>query len=328
MRIVRAASVALGVAMIFAAGQATAGAERFKRAWPNTDFSIASVDFDDIMSGGPARDGIPPIDQPEFVTVAEESELADTEPLISISINGDARGYPLHILMWHEIVNDEVGGIPVTVTFCPLCNTALVFDRRVDGQVLDFGTSGNLRNSDLVMYDRQTESWWQQFLGEAIVGAMTGTVLDLIPARIESFARFRERFPGGMVLVPNNRNMRSYGSNPYVFYDERRRPYPFFSGDLPEDVPPLARVVTIGKEAWSLDFVRERGTIKTDSGMIITWEAGQNSALGDSNISEGKDVGNVVVQRATDDGLLDVAYSVDFAFAFRAFYPDSTIHTE
>ena len=327
MRIVRAASVALGVAMIFAAGQAAANPQIWKRAWPNTDFTIASVDLGEIMSGGPPRDGIPPIDQPEFVAVAEETELADTEPLISISINGDARGYPLRILMWHEIVNDEVGGMPVTVTFCPLCNTALVFDRRVDGQVLDFGTSGNLRNSDLVMYDRQTESWWQQFLGEAIVGSMTGTVLELVPARIESFARFRARFPGGQVLVPNNRNFRRYGTNPYAFYDDSRRPF-LYSGKLPEDVPPLSRVVTIGKEAWSLDFVRERGTIRTDSGVIITWEAGQNSALGDDTISEGKDVGNVVVQRPTEDGLLDVPYSVDFAFAFHAFYPESPIHIE
>ena len=233
MRIVRAASVALGVAMIFAAGQATAGAERFKRAWPNTDFSIASVDFDDIMSGGPARDGIPPIDQPEFVTVAEESELADTEPLISISINGDARGYPLRILMWHEIVNDEVGGIPVTVTFCPLCNTALVFDRRVDGQVLDFGTSGNLRNSDLVMYDRQTESWWQQFLGEAIVGAMTGTVLDLIPARIESFARFRERFPAAWCWCPTIATCDPMAPIPMSFMTSAAAPTPSFRATCP-----------------------------------------------------------------------------------------------
>ena len=327
MRIVRAASAALAVAVIFAASQAAANPDRWKRAWPQTDFTMTSIDLGEIMSGGPPKDGIPPIDDPQFVSIAEETELTETEPLISVSINGDARAYPLRILMWHEIVNDEVGGVPITVTFCPLCNAALVFDRRVDGQVLDFGTSGNLRNSDLVMYDRQTESWWQQFLGEAIVGSMLGSVLEMIPARIESFALFRERFPDGQVLVPNNRRMRSYGTNPYEFYDESRRPF-LYNGELPEGVPALSRVVTIGSEAWSLELVRTRGPIETDAGLIISWQAGQNSALGDGTISEGKDVGNVVVQENTDEGLRDVPYSVDFAFAFHAFYPDSPIHVE
>ena len=104
--------------------------------------------------------------------------MSETEPVIGLVVNGDARAYPLKILIWHEIVNDTVGGVPVTVTYCPLCNSAIVFERTVDGRVLDFGTTGKLRNSDLVMYDRQTESWWQQFSGTAIVGAMTGTKLD------------------------------------------------------------------------------------------------------------------------------------------------------
>ena len=327
MRIVRAASAALAIAMIFAAGQAAANPDLWKRVWPQTDFTMASIDLGEIMSGGPSKDGIPPIDNPQFVSVGEETDLVDTEPLISVTINGESRGYPLRILMWHEIVNDEVGGVPITVTFCPLCNTALVFDRRVDGQVLDFGTSGNLRNSDLVMYDRQTESWWQQFLGEAIVGSMTGTVLELVPARIESFGLFRGRFPGGQVLVPNDRRMRSYGTNPYAFYDESRRPF-LYNGELPEGIPPLSRVVKVGQEAWSLELVRTLGTIQTDGGLTITWQAGQNSALGDRTIAEGKDIGNVVVQQATDEGLRDVPYSVDFAFAFHAFYPESTIHIE
>ncbi len=327
MRIVRAALAALAIAVIFAATQAAANPDLWKRSWPQTDFTLTSIDLGEIMSGGPPKDGIPPIDDPQFVSVAEETELADTEPVISVTINGDSRAYPLRILMWHEIVNDEVGGVPITVTFCPLCNTALVFDRRVNGQILDFGTSGNLRNSDLVMYDRQTESWWQQFLGEAIVGSMTGTVLELVPVRIESFALYRERFPDGQVLVPNNRGMRSYGTNPYAFYDESRRPF-LYNGELPEGIPPLSRVVKVGKEAWSLKRVRTLGTIQTEGGLTITWQAGQNSALGDRNISEGKDVGNVVVQQVTDEGLRDVPYSVDFAFAFHAFHPESTIHIE
>src|SRR6516165_2937234 len=137
--------------------------------WPRTDFSKHSVPFAGIKSGGPPKDGIPAID---------------------LSIGEDARAYPLRVLIWHEIANDIVGGTPVVVTYCPLCNAALVFERVIDGRVLDFGTTGKLRNSDLVMYDRQTESWWQQFTGEAIAGAMTGRHLRLIPSRLESFDRF------------------------------------------------------------------------------------------------------------------------------------------
>ena len=132
--------------------------------WPKTDFSIHSVDLGEIFSGGPPKDGIPSIDAPNFVPVSQVKDLGAQEPVIGLHVNGEARAYPLRILMWHEIVNDEIGGIPVTVTYCPLCNSSIVFDRRLDGQVLDFGTTGNLRNSDLVMYDRQTESWWQQFI--------------------------------------------------------------------------------------------------------------------------------------------------------------------
>ena len=138
--------------------------------WNKTDFNKTSIDFTEILSGGPPKDGIPSIDNPKFVELDKMSDLAGTEPVIGLEINGDARAYPLRILIWHEIVNDVIGGTPIAVTYCPLCNSAVVFDRRFEGKVLDFGTTGKLRNSDLVMYDRQTESWWQQFIGTAIVG--------------------------------------------------------------------------------------------------------------------------------------------------------------
>jgi hypothetical protein len=152
-----------------------------------TDFSKHSVPLSEIIPGGPPRDGIPPIDRPVFETVAQaDAWLKPQEPLIHFAVGNDVRAYPLQILIWHEIVNDEVGGIPVMVTFCPLCNTAIAFDRRVAGRVLDFGTTGNLRHSDLIMWDRQTESWWQQMTGEAIVGELTGMRLTLLPATIVS----------------------------------------------------------------------------------------------------------------------------------------------
>src|SRR5687768_14424070 len=124
--------------------------------WPKTNFEIRSVDLADIRSGGPGRDGIPSIDSPKFAEMAElEDDLDPEEPVIGVEIGGDARAYPLRILTWHEIVNDVVGAVPVAVTYCPLCNAAIVFRRELDGTVLEFGTTGRLRNSDLVMYDRQ-----------------------------------------------------------------------------------------------------------------------------------------------------------------------------
>lgn len=150
----------------------------WRSEWPKTDFSKHSVDYQEIIGGGPPRDGIPSIDMPSFEPLADVSGYRGSEPVIGLEINGDRRAYPLGILTWHEIVNDVVGGVPVAVTYCPLCNAAIVFDRRLAGAVLDFGTTGKLRHSDLIMYDRQSESWWQQFSGEAIVGARLGSVLE------------------------------------------------------------------------------------------------------------------------------------------------------
>ena len=137
--------------------------------WPKTDFSKTLVDLSEIQSGGPPKDGIPPIDEPSFDSADEADTWLDPrEPVVVVSLNQQVKAYPLQILTWHEIVNDELGGVPISVTFCPLCNATIVFDRRLGERVLDFGTTGRLRKSDLVMYDRQTESWWQQFTGQAI----------------------------------------------------------------------------------------------------------------------------------------------------------------
>jgi hypothetical protein len=306
--------------------------------WPRTDFSKHSVPFAGIKSGGPPKDGIPAIDAPRLERLADgkatgsSAALGDTEPVIALSIGEDARAYPLRVLIWHEIANDIVGGTPVVVTYCPLCNAALVFERVVDGRVLDFGTTGKLRNSDLVMYDRQTESWWQQFTGEAIVGAMTGRYLRLIPSRLESFNRFRQRFPQGKVLIPNNPNARNYGRNPYVGYDATgRRPF-LYDGSLPDGIEPMERVVAIeivpGRhEAWALALLRRRGAIES-ADLLLQWQPGQASALDKASISAGRDVGNVVVQKRQGDALLDVPYDVTFAFVFHAFRPNSPIHKD
>jgi Protein of unknown function (DUF3179) len=306
--------------------------------WPRTDFSKHDVSFAGIKSGGPPKDGIPAIDAPRFERLVGGKpkewsvNLGDTEPVIALSIHDDARAYPLRVLIWHEIVNDVVGGTPVAVTYCPLCNAAVVFDRTVDGRVLDFGTTGKLRNSDLVMYDRQTESWWQQFTGDAIVGALTGRQLHLVPSRLESFERFRNRFPEGQVLVPNDPNARNYGRNPYAGYDDvGRRPF-LYDGSLPEGIDPMERVVAIETapghyEAWALALLRHRGTIHSGA-LLIEWQRGQVSALDSASMRTGRDVGNVIVQRQMGDRLVDVPYDVTFAFAFHAFRAGSPIYKD
>jgi hypothetical protein len=303
---------------------AHANPEIWAAAWPKTDFSRSSVDFAEIIGGGPPKDGIPSIDDPKFVPIAAMTDLAPTEPVVGLMVNGDARAYPLRILTWHEIVNDVVGGIPVVVTYCPLCNSAIVFDRRVEGRAVEFGTTGKLRNSDLVMYDRESESWWQQFLGEAIVGARTGTRLTALPARLESWALFSRRHPDGKVLIPNNPEMRAYGANPYTGYDGASVPF-LYNGEFPQGIEPMARVVAVGDRAWALDLVRRQGRIE-DGDLVLTWEAGQNSALDTRAIAEGRDVGNVLVQRRGAGGLEDIPYDVTFAFVFHAFQPQGTLH--
>ncbi|WP_051441081.1 hypothetical protein M728_001239 [Ensifer sp. WSM1721] len=172
------------------------------------------------------------------------------------------------------------------------------------------------------MYDRQTESWWQQFGGEAIVGELAGRSLKIVPSRLESFESFRARAPEGRVLVPNNPRFRAYGSNPYVGYDQAPRPF-LFTGRLPDKVPAMMRVVAVGKEAWTLPLVREKGVIKAGE-LRIRWRPGQASALDTADITRGADVGNVVVQRHGKD----VPYTVTFAFAFFAFEPHGTLHTK
>ena len=319
------AALAFVVVFLFAATVGRDHPPIWQFQWPKTDFSNASIDFEEILSGGPPKDGIPAIDDPRFATIAEvDAAMAPTEPVVSVAIDGAAKAYPLSILMWHEIVNDELGGVPVSVTFCPLCNSAIVFDRRVGDRVLDFGTTGKLRHSDLVMYDRQTETWWQQFLGEAIVGDLNGTQLTMLPVRVESFATYKQRHPDGLVQLAPRVSLRNYGGNPYGGYDSSPRPF-LYRGPLRDDIPPLAYVVAVDGEAWSLDLLQAEGRIESGD-LVLTWSPGMNSALDSRVIATGRDLGNVVVQRRTNAGLVDAVHDLTFAFSFTAFHPDGTLH--
>ncbi|WP_224824566.1 DUF3179 domain-containing protein [Cognatishimia sp. MH4019] len=308
----------LCLAFALSAGMAVASPEFWRNEWPNTDFEKTSVEnWVEIMSGGPPKDGIPALFDPSFVKAGDKTGIEPREPVITVEIEGaQPRAYPIRYLTWHEIVNDTVGGIPVAVTFCPLCNSGITFDRRVGGQVLSFGVSGKLRFSDMVMYDRETESWWQQAIGEAIVGDLTGAELVSLPSWMESYAEFVARNPDGLVMAqPNYR--RDYGRNPYVRYDSSHRPF-LYSGEMPpHGIPALARVVRVGDRAWPLTRLQE-GSVD-EAGVSISWSAGQASALDSERIGQGKDVGTVRVRDAAGN---DLPHDVMFAFAFHAFWPD------
>lgn len=283
------------------------GAEREFR----TDFSRHTVPYAEILSGGPPKDGIPALDRPRFVDVAAANEwLHDQEPVILVRVGDDARAYPLQILMWHEIVNDTVGDLPLAVTYCPLCNTGIAFIRRVDEQVLDFGTTGRLRFSNLIMYDRQTESWWQQADGEAIAGELAGRRLSFYPALLVAWADFKAAYPHGRVLSRETGYRRDYGRNPYVGYDAiRTRPFLYEGPETPATLLAMARVLTLdlGGEAVAYPYevlAREGVVNDTVGGMpvVVFWQAGTASALDDAAVAMGRDVGAAAAFAAELDG--------------------------
>jgi hypothetical protein len=308
---------AIAAALVLSAPGASAQSERFETSWPNTDFSVISVDLAEVISGGPPRDGIPAILDPTFVKAAEEIRLDDREPVMTYDPgDGPARAYPIRYLMWHEIVNDVVADLPIAVTYCPLCNTGMVFDARLDGRTFTFGVSGLLRHSDMIMYDHQTESWWQQALGEGIAGTMNGRQLTQLPAWMESWSAFRAAHPEGLVMDEPDWS-RAYGTNPYRNYDTTR-PFLYNGEDPPHGIAPLERVVRVGDAAWPLTRLRQERQIR-EAGVTLIWTEGQASALDTAEIGKGREVGNVRVRDAQGR---DVAHDIPFAFAFHAFHPE------
>ena len=297
-----------------------ASMKSLKIEWPKTDFDNAVVDFREIMSGGVPKDGIPAVDNPQFVSQEEASEwLSPKEPVIVLNINGKARAYPLQILIWHEIVNDTLNGKHVSVTFCPLCNASIVFDRAVDGEVLDFGTTGRLRKSDLVMYDRQTESWWQQITGRGLIGNYADVKLDQLPSQIVSYEAFQTAYPDSVVLSRNTGHFRSYGSNPYRGYDNIDS-IPFLYSD-PTDprLPAMERIVNVSvgnrHRVYPFRVFKETPVIndKINGIPIVLFSSDDSvSVLDERSIANSKPVPSVTVfRRETLDNTLTFEQRVD-----------------
>ena len=185
------------------------------------------VPLDKIKSGGPPKDGIPSIDNPKFTNVNDSEFMSDSDIIIGLEVNGEAKAYPLFILVWHEIVNDEIGGLPVAVTYCPLCYTSQVFERVLDGKIVEFGTSGKLYNSNLLMYDRLTDSYWSQGLGTAVTGKFVGYDLKLVPFDLISWGDWKTLYPNTLVLTTDTGHLRSYATDPYGdYYTDPRIMFP------------------------------------------------------------------------------------------------------
>ena len=278
----------------------TAAELRVSTAGWSTDFSRHDVALDEIISGGPGKDGIPAIDEPQFEAVESVGWLEPQEPVIAFGIGDDWRAYPIQILVWHEIVNDTLADAPVTITFCPLCHTAIAFDRRVGDRVLDFGTTGNLRHSDLVMYDRQTESWWQQATGQAIVGELSGAQLEFLPSQLISWEAFRAEHPDGHVLSRDTGHIRDYGANPYAGYDTVDSD-PFLledktllDGRLSPKVRVLGLILDDEPVAYPFPLLAEHRVVNDEVGstpLVVMWSDGAASGLGGETVAGGEIVG-------------------------------------
>ena len=275
-----------------------------------TDFRKRSVSYSEIETVL-SKDRIPAIDDPTFVGVEQANEwLAEGEPVLMLELGDTARAYPIQILMWHEIVNDTVEGTPVAATYCPLCNTGIVFERTVDGQVLDFGTTGRLRYSNLVMYDRQSESWWQQATGEAIAGQFTGNQLTMLPPTMIAWADFEGRYPDGRVLSRETGYERDYGRNPYTNYDDLdRSPFLYEGPATPGDLPQMARVLGVDVEGEAVAYPYgglESARVINDAvggvPIVVLWQPGTASALDAARIAEGDDVGSATALSRELDG--------------------------
>jgi hypothetical protein len=297
--------------MVFAVGYALLRDEDVQEREPSTatrgsdhnalDYDLDPADIADVIP----KDGIPAIDDPVFEDPSDVEWIAPTEPVIAFELNGDARAYPLAIMTWHEIVNDTVGGTPVVITFCPLCNTAVAYERPViDGEVTPFGVSGKLIHSNLLMYDRATESLWPQATGEALVGSQKGRDLKGLPAQIVSWEDFQTAFPDGDVLSRDTGHERDYGINPYPGYDDIGEAPFLFKGEVDGRLAAVERVLGVETAGAFTAFpyfrlrdqsVANVAAVNASVGgeaVAVFWKKGTNSALGNPDIAAGKDVGS------------------------------------
>ena len=257
------------------------------------------IPLDRIKGGGPPKDGIPSIDNPIFADVQGSQFMSDSDTVIGLEINGESKAYPIFILVWHEIVNDHVGGTPVSVTYCPLCYTNQVFERIIDGQEIEFGTSGKLYNSNLLMYDRLTESYWSQALGMAVKGELSGYQLDLVPFDVITWGDWKKLHPDTMVLTTDTGHIRSYATDPYGnYYTEPRIMFPVEHRD--DRLPP--KEIIIGFNENGIYKAYKQNDI--ESNILINDSIGDTPVMLTSLFSEN----SRAFERMINDDVFDFVY--------------------
>ena len=281
--------------------------EKINQEW-KTDLNINSIELEEIKALM-KRDGIPPIDNPEYISTEDAKTVYfEHEPVIVIDNKGNAKAIPLNILTYHEIVNDNIDDLYFTASYCPLCNSAIAFNRKLnykgEDYLLDFGVSGMLRGSNLIMWDRQTETWWQQFVGDGLVGKLTGAELEMLPAQIISLADFIENFPEGKVLSKNTgfeKQQKRYGTNVYEEYDSKPNPRLFF-GEIDSRLPAMERVIDIQSmgefKIYPHSKVAAEKVINDEFNglkLVLFFQSGTNSILDSKDISTAKDIGSITV---------------------------------
>jgi len=283
--------------------------------WPwRTDTVKRTVSLDEFRVLLPP-DAIPPVDKPRLLPAKQASKAYHPdEPVIAVVLDGQARAYPLSVLMWHEIVNDQLGSRFIAVTFCPLCHAAVVFHREWNSPqggryLLDFGTSGMLRHSDMIMWDRQTQTWWQQASGEALVGKLAGGTLRQFPGQLQSLGEFAARWPEGTVLAQPAAEQRPYGENPYTGYDTESDIPAWYEAQPDPRLPAVERVVDVCLNGrcrvypWSL--IAQKGLIQDQfqgQPLVLFYRPGMRSALDQRLIAQSRPMGSASVFRATLDG--------------------------
>ena len=245
-----------------------------QKEWPDTDFTKSSIHPDEILYQALPKDAIPSIDSPVFKSINEIGWIQPGEPIIVVQYANTAKAYPLQIMIHHEIVNDNINGKPIAVTFCPLCNASIVYERTIQGEVLDFGVSGSLRKSDLIMYDRQSQSWWQQFTGVGIVGKYDKVKLNTVASQVIAYRDFVKSYPQGKVLSRETGYNKQYGENPFRGYDDiDESPFLFFDAK-DKRLPAMERVlaVSIGDKhrVYPLSHLRKQKIINDNfAGMSV-----------------------------------------------------------
>lgn len=278
------------------------------------DVSNSIVHLDEFMSGGPPKDGIPSLDKPHFVSARNAEFLRNDDQVAGLVIDGQAKAYPIRILNWHEIVNDHVSGMPVAVTWCPLTHSAVAFDRRVGSQTLEFGVSGLLYNSNVVMYDRQSQGLWSQLKIEGLTGKFAANTLETIPLQVIRWKDWRREYPGTLVLSKQTGHRRNYGRDPYAGYHSGSEVM-FPTGVSDKQLPLKSLVAGIIIKGISKAYPLDK---------LARLNKPLNDQVGDVNIQIRSVKGGAVEVSERDGKILPSV--VAYWFAWKAFHQDTLVY--